>query len=438
MKKNLLSIASLVFIGAATMTSCTPPEGCTDNSPLIANFDSEAEEDDGSCILRYELGTNDSLVSSNITTNTTWTSDKVWILPSRIAVENGAILTIEAGTVIKGVPGTQQNASALVIAQGGKIMANGTSDDPIIFTSTDDNITSGTIVSPNLQASTNSKWGGLIVLGKAPISADAAVAQIEGIPASDVNGRYGGSVANDNSGVLNYVSVRHGGTNIGEGNEINGITFGGVGSGTTVTNIEVVGNQDDGVEFFGGSVNATNVIVWGVGDDMIDTDQAYSGTIDNIALVCGDDTDHAFELDGAEGSTVATTVIKNATVMGNAKAEMGQLRDSAMVEMSNMFFFNFDTADGRGDLSFQASASEFNFTQGVTTFENLEVGPMANLSTADDLKKVLKGGIDAHGTWVAAGAQTTGADLSVFSGWSWTIIELNANLPSSSGVLVSL
>ena len=113
---------------------------------------------------------------------------------------------------------------------------------------------------------------------------------------------YGGADPADNSGKLEYVSVRHGGANIGEGNEINGITFGGVGTGTVVNYIEVVGNQDDGVEFFGGSVNASNVIVMNVGDDAIDGDQAYSGTITNFAILCSDETDHAFEIDGAEGA----------------------------------------------------------------------------------------------------------------------------------------
>ena len=82
--------------------------------------------------------------------------------------------------------------------------------------------------------------------------------QIEGIPASDLNGLYGGTEATDNSGVLKYISIRHGGANIGEGNEINGLTLGGVGSGTTIENIEIVANDDDGIEWFGGTVNVKN------------------------------------------------------------------------------------------------------------------------------------------------------------------------------------
>ena len=427
MKKNFIAITSILFTGALTLTCCKkePRPGCNDESILVTNFDPMAEENDGSCIYTYNLKSGETLVERNITSNTTWTSDSVWVLPTRISVESGATLTIEAGTVIKGIPGTGANASSLLIAQGAKIMANGTSSEPIIFTSTDDSIVSGEIASPNLNESQNAKWGGLIILGKAPISADASTAQIEGIPASDINGLYGGSDPADNSGKLEYVSVRHGGANIGEGNEINGITFGGVGTGTVVNYIEVVGNQDDGVEFFGGSVNASNVIVMNVGDDAIDGDQAYSGTITNFAILCSDETDHAFEIDGAEGADVAEMTVKNGTVVGSANAELGQLRDSAMIHMENIFFLNFnDTTGGRGDFGFKDSGSETNFADGRTTFTNIEVAENASITWS--LSKILKDGVDSHGTFVTVGTQTGGADISKFANWSWSSVALTA------------
>ena len=427
MKKKSIAIATILFAGALTLTSCKKPSGCTDDSILVTNYDPAAEENDGSCVYSYNLRAGETAVEGNITSNTTWTSDRVWVLPTRIAVESGATLTIEAGTVIKGIPGTGANASSLLIAQGAKIMANGTSSAPIIFTSTDDEIVSGEIASPNLNENLNAKWGGLIILGKAPISADASTAQIEGIPASDINGLYGGSDPADNSGKLEYVSVRHGGANIGEGNEINGITFGGVGTGTVVNYIEVVGNQDDGVEFFGGSVNASNVIVMNVGDDAIDGDQAYSGTITNFAILCGDETDHAFEIDGAEGADVAEMTIKNGIVVGSANAELGQLRDSAMIHMENIFFLNFnDTTGGRGDFGFKDSGSETNFADGRTTFTNIEVAENSLITW--ELSKILKDGVDAHGKFVTIGGETAGADLSEFENWSWAGVSLTATL----------
>lgn len=157
-------------------------------------------------------------VVQNISANTTWTKDKVYELAGRVTVLSGATLTIEAGTIIKGQAGTGANATALLIARGGKIMAEGTETMPIIFTSVADEITpadvaAGNFASPNLDPDINGLWGGVIILGKAPISAsnssgDLSEVQIEGIPTSDPNGLYGGSDAADNSGVFKYVSIR--------------------------------------------------------------------------------------------------------------------------------------------------------------------------------------------------------------------------------------
>ena len=204
----------------------------------------------------------DGNVTSNISENTTWETGNVYILGGRIAVLDGVTLTIEPGVIVKGEAGTGPNATALVVARGATLIAEGTPTQPIIFTSVADEIEPGDIASPNLDPTLNCLWGGVIVLGNATISADAASVQIEGIPASDQNGLYGGSDASDNSGSIKYISIRHGGANIGEGNEINGLTLGGVGSGTTIENVEIVSNQDDGIEWFGGAVSVSNVVVW--------------------------------------------------------------------------------------------------------------------------------------------------------------------------------
>ena len=127
-------------------------------------------------------------VTENITANTTWETGKIYILKNRIAVESGALLTIQAGTIIKGEAGTGANATALIIARGAQILADGTAESPIIFTSVADEIIPGQIASPNLDPDINGLWGGLIILGNAPVSASAESVQIEGIPASDQNG----------------------------------------------------------------------------------------------------------------------------------------------------------------------------------------------------------------------------------------------------------
>jgi hypothetical protein len=150
---------------------------------------------------------------------------------------------------------------------------------------------------------------------------------------------YGGSEPNDNSGIIRYVSIRHGGANIGNGNEINGLTLGGVGVATTVENIEIIGNQDDGIEFFGGTVNVKNLIVWNSGDDAIDTDQSWAGTLDNFIVICGNATDHALEIDGPEGTYLASHTLINGSIKGSYEAEMGDFRACPRGSFSNIFFF---------------------------------------------------------------------------------------------------
>lgn len=288
-------------------------------------------------------------VTSNISENTTWTSNKVWILGGRITVLSGATLTIEPGTVIKGEAGTGANATALLIARGAKLMAEGTATAPIIFTSVADeiepaDIAAGNFGSPNLDPDIDGLWGGLLILGRARISASnndgqLTEVQIEGIPTSDTNGLYGGNDDEDNSGVIKYISIRHGGSNIGAGNEINGLTLGGVGRGTIIENVEVVANQDDGIEWFGGTVDVTNAVVWNCNDDAIDTDQSWAGTLDNFVVIAPDD--HNFELDGPEGTYAAGHVIKNGYVIANASgrtsSDLINTDDNSIVDLENIF-----------------------------------------------------------------------------------------------------
>jgi len=321
----------------------------------------------------------DTLPTSNvmvITEDTFWNADSIYQLSGRVTVTNGATLTIEPGTIIKGKPGSGANASALVIARGAKLIAEGTEDAPIIFTSTADNISiedieAGIFSSPNLNPTINGLWGGVIILGNAPISAsndvgDVSQVQIEGIPTSDPNGLYGGNNPTDNSGVLRYVSIRHGGANIGSGNEINGLTLGGVGSGTVIDNIEIVANQDDGIEFFGGAVNVTNVVIWNVGDDAIDTDQAWSGTLDNFIIKSPQG--HCFELDGPEGLLIDRHTIRNGEVIcSNENWESMDLintDDNSRVTLQNIFFS--EIREGQ-------KINRITHTEGKVVFDNISL-----------------------------------------------------------------
>lgn len=262
-----------------------------------------------------------TVVSADVTSNTTWSGEVV--LEQPIFVKNGATLTILAGTIVRGQPRTAPVAAgvvagspgALIVTQTGRIVANGTAAAPIIMTTAavDNNQDGVADFAPNgfekpwvpgdlfldgtpamaplapLQTDgtdTTGLWGGLVVLGNAPtnnanksgVGFGKTLVEgltVPGFPAADAT--YGGILPHDNSGILNYVSVRHAGDEIGNSNELNGITLGGVGDGTLLQNLEVYVNFDDGIEWFGGTVNGKNLAVFFVGDDAIDVDEGYTG-----------------------------------------------------------------------------------------------------------------------------------------------------------------
>jgi len=272
-----------------------------------------------------------------------WTSDNVYILDGFVFVGDGQTLNIEAGTVIKGKPGQEENASALIIAKGGKIMASGTADNPIIFTAEADDL-NGSVADK-----ATGLWGGVIVLGKGATNNSTAEKAIEGIPTSEPRGLYGAdpTVEDDNSGMMTYVSIRHGGTNIGEGNEINGLTLGAVGSATTFSYIEIVANADDGVEWFGGAPKCDHILVAWCGDDSFDYDEGFSGMNQFMAAIqSADEGDRLGEHDGGPssnelGEPYAHPVFSNVTYVGRGAAAGKRtitFRDNAGGEYHNSIF----------------------------------------------------------------------------------------------------
>ncbi len=258
-----------------------------------------------------------TLNNNNITSNISLNASTRYILKGFVYVKSPATLTIPAGTVIYGDKAT---TGTLIIERGGKINAIGTETQPIIFTSR---------IVPGQRGPGD--WGGIILLGKARINtvSGADTSAIEGLPSSVAPAYFGGQDDNDNSGILKYVRIEFPGINLTgvSGNEINGLTMGGIGRGTTIEYIQVSYSGDDSFEWFGGTVNCKYLVAYKGVDDDFDMDNGFRGRLQfilgvrdsNIADVSGS---HGFEVDNNANSpsnfnTPRTqAIISNATIIG--------------------------------------------------------------------------------------------------------------------------
>ena len=309
----------------------------------------------------------------------TLSSDTTYVLDGRVFVNEGQTLTIEPGTVIKGAAGTLFDASALIVAPGGRINASGTADAPIIFTALSDNTFStpdGVATTTNLDADDTGLWGGLIVLGRATLNTNPSTQAIEGIPSTETRGIFGGGDDDDDSGTIRYVSIRHGGIDIGGGNEINGLTMGGVGTGTTVEYVEVYANTDDGFEWFGGTVNSKYLVSARNQDDAFDYDMGWRGLNQHWLAFQQGSADRGGEHDGGTdpetGTPFATPTIANASYFGlgsDADQRAVTFRDNAGGHYRNSIFAGY--ANG---IDVELTDDDINSYQrlvdGDLTFEN--------------------------------------------------------------------
>ncbi len=263
MKKITIFLLSILTIGvnAQTFWTGTNYKGAfpvTDGTPSTdwtnswSNFDPENTN--------YPSTT--TIINSDITQNTTLSG--VVLLENKVYVTNNSVLTILPGTIIRGDYSTQ---GTLIITKGSKIIADGTSSSPIVFTSNED-----------IGNRAEGDWGGLVILGNAVNNQPGGVANIEGI-APTSNTQYGGQNDQDNSGILRYVRIEFPGIPLEPNKEINGVTFGSVGSGTIVDYVQVSFSGDDSFEWFGGTVNCKHLIAYKGIDDDFDTDFGYRGKV---------------------------------------------------------------------------------------------------------------------------------------------------------------
>jgi hypothetical protein len=227
-------------------------------------------------------------ISGDITSNMTLTANNTYLLKGLVRVQSGATLTIEPGTVIYGENVSQ---GSLIVERGGKIMAEGTVDKPIVFTSEFNKPGSA-------QEPTYGDWGGIILLGKAPINVPGDTAKIEG--PGDYYGGGANADPNDNSGVMKYVRIEYPGIAYSPNNEINGLTFGGVGRGTTIDYIQVSYSGDDSYEWFGGTVNCKHLIAYRGWDDDFDTDFGFEGKLQYLVGLRDPEIADASESNGFE------------------------------------------------------------------------------------------------------------------------------------------
>ena len=359
-----------------------------------------------------------------------WTNDRIWIMNGKVVVRAGGSLTIEAGTIIKAQNGQGVEATALVIAAGASIHAIGTEDSPIIFTDIEDSIDYGDgVISLNRKPTDTGKWGGIIILGNAVVGEDGGSDDIEGIAEGYDWTSYGGNDDADSSGSFSYVSIRHSGTQLAGGDEIQGLTLGGIGSGTILNNIEVVGSNDDGIEIFGGAAQISNIVILNQRDDAIDLDEGFRGILSNVLIVMRSNSDNPFEIDGTEDSTGTiggSFTINDATVYANTAPEsgknfLGDWKSDATGFTNNVVFKNIDglaikgidadtyTGEATSVRSNELNFNDFYFVSATATLSDI----FTNTAVTD------------YADWaqvVSEQAANTGADETVFSWTLWSAL----------------
>ncbi len=332
-------------------------------------------------------------LNDDITTNTTFTADKTYVIPrlKALFVKAGATLTIEPGTVIKGEEG-----SLLVITRGAKIMAQGTAAKPIVLTSADAD-----------GAKRRGAWGGLLVLGAAPINinrlstpaSDEAV--FEAFPASIPEGKFGGTNPADNSGVIKYVRVEFAGFNFTADREFNNITLAGVGSGTTVDYVQAHAGSDDGIELFGGTVNAKHLVSTQNGDDGFDTDNGYVGKVQflivqNVSPDGAREASNGYETDNhgtaasydAEPRTRPT--IYNATIVGDKDYTGGTSFAAIFRRGTSGYYYNHVFMNFAKGVEFRDAATKAQLDAGTLAIKSsiFFQAPYPTAQTTGDIDEV--------------------------------------------------
>ena len=388
----------LLGIAAALIVACEK-----DNTPDIVINDNSVTNNisggDGT-----DPGDTTVNLSGVYTENLTLDSGIDYVITGPVLMVTGTTLTIPAGMTLKAEP-VGVNAY-IAIQQGAQINASGTATNPIVLTS-------------NAGSPSSGDWGGLVMCGRAPINSTADGS--EDTATSEVGGlSYGGNTPTDNSGNLQYVRIEYAGGAVDGNAELNGLSVYGVGTGTTIDYVQVYEGSDDGFEFFGGTVNASHLVVVNAEDDSIDWTEGFIGTLTDVYVQHGTSHDKAFECDGYntdfsnEGGYFSAPNVTNITVVGADDAsEAIRLRAGTQGIFTNVVLNDFDegfdldgdTGDnptGQGVLDGDLGIIDVTFNNVTTKLKN-DTG--YTLTEAD---------------FISGDGNGTGTDVSAW-GMGWTV-----------------
>jgi hypothetical protein len=313
-------------------------------------------------------------LSGNITSTTTLTSDKEWVLKGYVYVTDGAKLIIQPGTIIKS---DISEKGALCIERGAQIVAEGTASKPIIFTS-------GRPVGER----TPGDWGGIVILGRAKTNRTSEPT-IEG----GIGRAFGGTNDLDNSGILKYVRIEYAGIAAMPNSEINALTLGGVGSGTIIENVQTIYANDDAFEFFGGTVNAKNLYAYGTADDDYDFDFGYRGKVSNSVskrdpqFVDNGDAGNGVECDndgtGSSAEPFTHPILDGVILIGpNDAASLPNHNLAMRWRRATQFEVYNSTIIGymKGGFSMESNETAQFYKDGVSKFQNNKIGSFNSLN----------------------------------------------------------
>lgn len=332
MKKNTLKLLAAAFIMSTTAVVF---QSCSNN---------DDEE-----IIATGIASDPNNFKGEVKSGETVTLDptKVYKLTGAVAVKAGGTLVIPAGTRIEASGGT---SAYITVEQDGKIFANGTASSPIVMTS------------PN---PTPGSWGGLVICGKAPINKGTTATAEVG------NATYGGTNVSDNSGILKFVRIEYAGAIFTGDKEFNGLSLFGVGNGTTIDNISLINGSDDGIEFFGGTVNVSNIVSVANEDDAFDWTEGWNGTATNIYTKrrANGVGNRGIEADNNSldnnANPRSNPTIKNATFIGGTTGEADalKLRVGTYGTFDNLVLSNWTTGI---NVEHDASVAYFNGGNKIT------------------------------------------------------------------------